>query len=439
MCDYVFKIQNFLIEDFIFFEIMDVVQENLRPTRSEKTLGALKAERAVKRITFPQRSEALPQETIYVYVPKLGENEVIVPGSLALRFNIDLSGGHANNFLVDNVGRALVDKLVVKYSGTILQDTVGYDIYKIFEDLFLSQEERDNMFQDGIQSEDLNKIRSNAGDKKSSSVDAEKKLNKIYGSKYRIRLDHQILKDHGAFYSKALFNSLVFELTLAPASQVVRGSDTTKLKYKLTNIELEYEMIRSKDLADEALSAYINGKEFAYDHIHNHQVFTFAQGTDTRLNITVNPQLRSLKGILLLFVEPYTAGTRQSETYLNPDLTKISVTVNGSPNRLYNNGLEGIDFWEEVKRFFLKAENKTQHMNATKFYTGNKFGVMIDLRSMADHSMHGSGTKLVDTKEGVQLRLERNASGSGNVNCHVYTISDAQINILGRQLESVEY
>ena len=295
------------------------------------------------------------------------------------------------------------------------------------------------MFQDGIQSEDLNKIRSNGGDKKSSSVDAEKKLNKIYGSKYRIRLDHQILKDHGAFYSRALFNNLLFELTLAPASQVVRGSDTTKLKYKLTNIELEYEMIRSKELADEALSADINGKEFTYDHIHNRQVVTFAQGTDTRLNITVNPPLRSLKGILLLFVEPYTAGTRQSETYLNPDLTKISVTVNGSPNRLYNNGLEGIDFWEEVKCFLLKTENKTQHMNATKFYTRNKFGVMIDLRSKADHSMHGSGTRLVDSNEGVQLRLDRDASGSGNVNCHVYVISDAQMNIQRRQLESVQY
>ena len=372
-------------------------------------------------------------------MPKLNESEVIVPGSLALRFNIDLSGGHANNFLVDNVGRALVDKLVVKYSGTILQDTVGYDIYKIFEDLFLSQEERDNMLQDGIQSEDLNKIRSNAGDKKTSGVAAENKLNGIYGTKYRIRLDHQILNDHGTFYPQALFNDLVFELTLAPASQVVRGSDPSKLKYKLTNIQLEYEMIRSKTLADEALSAYTSGKEFAYDHIQRDEVVTFAKGTDTRLNLRVNPQRRSLKGILLLFVEPYIAGSRNAETYLNPDLTKVSVTVKGSPNRLYNNGLEGIDVWEEVKRFFLKAKNKTQHMNATKFYTENKFRLMIDLRSMADHSMHGSGTRLVNTKDGVQLELERNASGSGNVNCHIYVISDAQMNILGRQLESVQY
>ena len=417
---------------------MDGVQENLRPTRSEKTLGALKAERAVKRITF-ERTEANPQETLYVSVPKLNENEVIVPGSLALRFNIDLSGCHANNFLVNNVGRALVDKLVVKYSGNILQQTVGYDIYRIFEDLFLSQEERDNMLQDGIQSDGLNKIRSNAGDKQTTGVDSENKLNGIYGSKYRIRLDHQILNDHGTFYPQALFNDLVFELTLAAADRVVRGSDPSKLKYKLTNIQLEYEMIRSKTLADAAFSEYSSGKEFAYDHIQRDVVVTFKKGSDTRLNLTVNPQIRSLKGILLLFVVPHTAGARQSEAYLNPDLTKVSVTVNGSPNRLYNNGLEGIDVWEEVKRFFLKAKNKTQHINATKFYTENKFGLMIDLRSMADHSMHGSGTRLVNTKDGVQLELERKASGSGNVDCHIYVMSDAQMNILGRQLESVQY
>ena len=72
--------------------------------------------------------------------------------------------------------------------------------------------------------------------------------------KNRINLDHQILTDHGIFYPQSLHNDLVFEVTLAPASQVVKGSDPTKLKYKLTNIQLEYEMIRSKMLAEEAIS-----------------------------------------------------------------------------------------------------------------------------------------------------------------------------------------
>ena len=149
------------------------------------------------------------------------------------------AGGHANNFLVQNVTWVLVDKLVVKFGGTILQDTVGYDIYKIFEDLFLSQEKRDGMILKGIQSEDLCKIRLGAGDKKTSGVDTENKLNDIFGKKYRNNLDHPILTDHGIFYPKPLYNDLVFELTLAPASQVVKCSDSTKLKYKLTNIQLQ--------------------------------------------------------------------------------------------------------------------------------------------------------------------------------------------------------
>ena len=219
------------------------VSENLDPTYSKKTQGGLKAIRAVKRITF-NPSEANPGETLNIGVPKLNENEVIVPNTMALVFDISLTGGHANNFLVQNVSRALVKKIVVKFAGTTLQDTVGYDIYKIFQDLFLPVEKRDNMLPEGIQSQKLNKIRSNAGDKETSSVVDENKLTEIYGTKYRINLDHEILTDHGVFYPQALYNDLVFEVTLAPASQVVKGSDATKLKYKLTNIQIEYEMIR---------------------------------------------------------------------------------------------------------------------------------------------------------------------------------------------------
>ena len=125
----------------------------------------MKAERTVKRITF-DRNEAKPGETLYVSVPKLNKHEVILLSSLFLVFDIDLSGGHENIFLVQNVSRALVNKLFVKFVGTTLQDTVGYDIYKIFEDLFLSEDGRNNMLLEGLQSEDLSKICSNAGNKK---------------------------------------------------------------------------------------------------------------------------------------------------------------------------------------------------------------------------------------------------------------------------------
>ena len=404
----------------------------------KKKLGAMKAKRIVNGITF-KPSEANPGETLYVAVPKLSANEVIVPDSLALRFDIDLSGGHANNFLVQNVSRALVEKLVVKFSGDTLEETDHYDIYKTFSDLFFPGEMRDNMVPEGIQSEDLCKIRSNSGDKKTSGVDAEKKLNKVFGAKYRINFDHEILKDHGVFYPHALTTELVFQVKLAPANQVVKGTDPSKLKYKLTNIQLEYEMIISEKLANFMSTEYELGRWFLYDHVIFDKIVPIKKDTDERINIRVNAQRRSMKGILLLFIEPYAGGARDSEKYVFPDLKKVRVTVNGKPNMLYNDGIQSEDIWAEVSRFFMKEEHKPQFMTLQKFYTDDKFGLLIDLRSMASQEMHGSGTRLVDSTDGVQLEIEREKNGSGTVNCHVFIISDAQFNIQQKQFESVQF
>ena len=72
---------------------------------------------------------------------------------MTLRFNIDLTGAHTDKFLVQNFSRALVDKFRVKYAGTTLQDTSGYDIYKMYEHVLY------NKLLEGIQTEKLFKIR----------------------------------------------------------------------------------------------------------------------------------------------------------------------------------------------------------------------------------------------------------------------------------------
>ena len=185
-------------------EKSESVSHDLLPKRSTKKLRAMKAPYSVKRITF-NPSEANPSERLEVRVPKLNKNEVLVPGSLALHFDIDLSGGHANNHLVQNVSRALVSQQVVKFGGTTLDDIVNFDVYKIFTDLFLPEETRGNMVAEGIQSKKLSQIHSGAGDKPTTGVDDENKLEKVYGKKYHINLDHQILTDHGVFYPQALY------------------------------------------------------------------------------------------------------------------------------------------------------------------------------------------------------------------------------------------
>ena len=298
---------------------MAVVPPSLLPSHSEKVLGAMKAERTVKRITFNPTS-ANPGETLFVHVPKLAVNEVIVPGSLALVFDINLkvTGAHANNYLVQNVSRALVDKFILRFAATTVQETAGYDIYKIFEDLFIPLHERANMLPEGIQSLDLCKIRSGAGDKKTSGVDEENALNAVYGTKYRINLDHPILTDHGVFYPQALYSDLVFELTLAPARQVVNGSDPTKLGYALKDIKLEYEVIRSKTLADEAASTYNSGKEFVYDLVMRERVVPITRGSDTRLTIRVNPSAGRSRASCFCSSTPTIQGLGTLNTTLTP-------------------------------------------------------------------------------------------------------------------------
>jgi len=140
-----------------------------------------------------------------------------------------------------------------------------------------------------------------------------------------------------------------------------------------------------------------------------------------------------------LFTEPYTAGTRDSEKYVFPDLKKVKVTIDVSPNMLDNEGIVATDLWREVRRFFVREKNKTEHMNLKLFLTGDRFGLLVDLHPMADCSMHGSGVHLVNTTDGVQLEIERKASGSGTINCPVFMISDALFPILGNQLEPVQY
>ena len=129
------------------------------------------------------------------------------------------------------------------------------------------------------------------------------------------------MTDHGVFYPQALCTGLVFELLLAPASQVVKGSDPTKLIYRLTNIQLEYEMIRSEKLAKEATIVYETGKESLYDHVSRGNVMRIDTSTPL-INIKVESQRRSMKGILLLFLKRYSAGARDSEEYIFPDIKK---------------------------------------------------------------------------------------------------------------------
>ena len=82
--------------------------EIINPNFEEKISNALKADRTVHRVTF-NPNKVSPGETLYIPVPKLNDEVVLVPGSLAVIFDLTVSG-QANNFLVNNVSKSSSQK-----------------------------------------------------------------------------------------------------------------------------------------------------------------------------------------------------------------------------------------------------------------------------------------------------------------------------------------
>ena len=409
------------------------ISEIINPNRVPREPFGLKAESSLNRITF-NPSSANPGETISIYIPKLSDNVVIVPGSVKLLFNLKV-GGHANNTLVNNVGRNLVSQLKVSFGGETLQTTERYDLFQTYHDLFL--EDREDRLKQGISSENMRKLRTNAGDK--STTDAkEVTLPTIHNEKYVIPLDHTVLSDHGALYPKALPHPLLFEITIPKVDQIVNHDKKEKEKtpptYKLTNIELEYRCIMSEDLSSEAMTSYKVGKGFYYENVILHKTFPISKPNDSIINEHVNLPRKSMTGILCLFEKDYKEGERDSEKFVNPDIKSININIDGMPNRLFSKGMVPSDFWESIKRR-MGGSGKVKEED---FYT-DKFALWIDLRTFSDNGIHGGGLHINTTRDGVKLEIKRKAGGTGNIKCHMFVVADAFMEIMNTELKSILY
>ena len=366
------------------------ISERIDPNRMPKQPFGLKAESTLHRTTFTP-SSANPGETLYIHIPKLSGNNVIVPNTTRLAFDI-VVGGHADNTLVNNVGRNLVSNFKVVFGGETLQDTKRYDLFSTYNDMFLPKEERTRRLRQGISGENMRKLRTGATDADTSNA-TQVALGKIYSSRYHIPINHPILDDHGVFRPRSLRETLSFEITLAPVLDIVVSSDvSTAPTYTLKNLELEYQCISDDFLAQEAESAYTSGKGFFYENVLLHKTFEISKPNDSVINEHINVPRRSMSGVLCLFTELLTAGTRDAEKFVNPAMLSVAININGMPNKLYSKEMQTTDFYESIQK---RMESKGGDVVfPSNFYAGDMFGLWIDLRTFPDEEIHGCGFHL---------------------------------------------
>ena len=388
-----------------------------------------------------------------VRFPDLGKNDVIVPGTSKLSFKIDLNSAGGNNdvnrTIVNNLGRAIVSKLEVKLGdGQNVFTLDDSDIFLCYQDLWKTTKERENAVYQGIQSETGRKIRINAGDKGTDAKDVA--VGTAYDNLFCIPLDFELLSSHAPFFQSELKDKLSYELTFNNYGKVVVSTDTDA-SYSVSDIRLEFETITSPELATTLRNQHKGKFTVLYDRVVKHSKRPFDK-SDTIWNISMAPQAKSMKGILILFVDPAAAGgganyARDTEKFYNPKIKKVSVTLDGNPNQLFASGMKPHHHFDEIRKLFADGKHRNLSTVAKELeladvslqdYLTSKYGLWLDMRTTDDDALHGSGRKIEGAKS-IHIEIEKEGETAGNLEAHVYYVQDAQLNFEDGRLISTVY
>ena len=189
------------------------------------------------------------------------------------------------------------------------------DVFLCYQDLWKTTNERSNAVYQGIQSADVRKIRIDAGDKGSNVKDVA--IGTAYSNLFCIPLDFEILESHMPFFQSELHDRLSYELTFNNYGKVVVSTDQ--------EASLKFEVITSPELSHQLRIKQSGKHTVLYDIVVRHSKFSLNK-SDTIWNIALAPQAKSMKGILILFVDPADGGasySRDTEKFYSPKIKNV--------------------------------------------------------------------------------------------------------------------
>ena len=263
-----------------------------------------------------------------VRFPDLKENQVIIPGTTKLTFNISLAGTDVNRTLVGNLGRNIIRKLVVKLEGNEVISIDDYDVLYSYHDCWKCTTERHNAVFQGIvdaegQTENAIKHWINAGNK--TDVAKDQMMASIYDNRFCIPLDFEILETSLPLYQYGLGSRLTYELTFADYSDVIKSMDHDAT-YTISNISLEFDTVINASLASQIRTEYMKSS-ILYDRILRAPIIPLNK-SDTSFSVDINSPSKSLKGVLLIFTQERSATkfAQDTEEFYNRKIMKVEVT-----------------------------------------------------------------------------------------------------------------
>ena len=332
------------------------VGDRLNPQRSYRKGFALKGLRQ-HIIKTNNPSTIGPDELLTVHFPDLIENQLIIPGTTKLTFNIYLAGTDANRTLVKNLGRNILRKLVMKLEGNEIISINDYDILYSYYDCWKCATERLNAVFQGIveadgQTENAINHKINAGDEANNAKDQT--VASIFDNKFCIPLDLEFFESSLPLYQYGLGSHLTYELTFADYSDVIKASNPDAT-FMISNISLEFNTVINASLASQVRIEYMKGS-VSYDRIHRTHIIPF-NDSSTSFLVDIKSPSKSLKDVLLIFTKERSATkfNQDTEEFFNPKITKVEVTVEGVRNKLYAQNMDYRHQYDEILKHFAEG------------------------------------------------------------------------------------
>ena len=412
---------------------MNRTEDQLIPGFRRSQVSTINGERTRHVVTF-DRTKASPEEYLYINTPKLKPDCCLVPGSFHLLFDFKVS--NTKTSFLNNLSKLLQNNLHIKVGRETVYENNKESFYSLYKDLYKTNSERNNMIEYGIASQNLRKLISK-DDSGATSGDAtkvsEKLMFDIFGTKQKICLD-KIIRDHALYAPFQMINNFLYIIKFPKSSEILVAQNRQTLEeYTLENLQLEYETIENKTIADEVPSLYSIGRSLSFEHITLFKMEPWA-ASSTVINELINVPRKSMKAIVMLFIKN---NRTDSEEFIYPNITEVKLQIEGVPGQVYSQGIKKSRFYEEAMRLFGSKDERDEFMTPQKFYK-DKFAWVIDLRSNEEVNKTRHGERLQNTQNGIMMEINK-TSHTDDISCYYFIVSDAAVKFQNYNMKAIVY
>ena len=186
---------------------------------------------------------AYPGQHFKVKILKGSVDHIIVPNTLKITFDLELTSTDKARSAVSNGGRTLVKK-VLRFGLKEIDVINNPCIHDAYKGLYLSEKEREERLLQGIQTANGLKDRL---DPKTLDCTAltlttqENVIKKTYDKRFEVPLDFDFFKH--PVYPSGCEEDLTIKIELNSAKEVILCTGDTNTIYKISDINLEYDGI----------------------------------------------------------------------------------------------------------------------------------------------------------------------------------------------------